>query len=312
MAHAQIQEILFVTNSLVSLSNDLAALVDQVSTSVVAVHARRRFHSSGVHWSPGVVVTAEHAIHHEEDIVVTTGTGEKLAAELAGRDPGTDLAVLRVKGLAVPVVAKRDDQEYRPGNLVAAIGRNKESVNASLGVISSLAGASQSSRGGKLDQVIRVDLDLHPASCGGAIVDASGKLIGIATPALSRVAIFAVPNATIERVVKVLLQHGRLVHGYLGAGLQPIALPEHLRKSLGITAASGLMTVSVDEEGPAAKAGLALGDILLELNGEPVQRPDRVRPLLAELIGKTIPVRILRGGAVAQLELTVAERPGKG
>ena len=298
-------------NSLAALSNDLASVVEQVSASVVAVHARRRFHSSGVHWSPGVVVTAEHAIHHEEDIVVTTSTGEKLTAELAGKDPGSDLAVLRVKGLAVPVTTKRDDKEYRVGNLVLAVGRNKESVNASLGVVSSLAGASQSARGGKLDQVIRLDLALHPASCGGAVVDASGKLIGIATPALSRVAIFAVPNATVDRVVKALLQHGRLQQGYLGAGLQPISLPEHLIKSLGLTASSGLMTVSVDQEGPAVKAGLVLGDILLELNGEPVQRPERVRPLLAELIGKTIPVRILRAGAFATLELTVTERPGR-
>lgn len=299
-------------NSLASFSNELAALVDQCSLPVVAVHARRRFHSSGVHWSTGVVVTAEHAIHHEEDIFVTTGSGERLAAELAGRDPGTDLAVLRVKSLAVPVASKRDDTEYRAGNLVVAIGRNKESANASLGVLSSLAGTSQSSRGGRLDQVIRLDVDLHPASCGGAVVDASGKLIGIATPALSRVAIFAVPNATVDRVVKALLQHGRLPHGYLGAGLQPIALPAHLTKSLGITTSSGLMTVSVDEEGPAAKAGLALGDILLELNGQAVERPERVRPLLAELIGKAIPVRILRGGTVVQLELTVAEKPGRG
>jgi S1-C subfamily serine protease len=198
----KVKEIFSMANSLASLSNDLASLVEQASASVVAVHARRRFHSSGVHWSPEVVVTAEHTIHHEEDIFVTTSTGEKLAAELAGKDPGTDVAVLRVKGLAVPMISKRDDQEYRVGNLVLAVGRNKESVNASLGVLSSLAGASQSARGGKLDQVIRLDLALHPASCGGAVVDATGKLIGIATPALSRVAIFAVPNATIDRVVK--------------------------------------------------------------------------------------------------------------
>jgi S1-C subfamily serine protease len=142
-------------------------------------------------------------------------------------------------------------------------------------------------------------------------VDASGEVMGIATPALSRVAIFAVPNTTVDRVVQALLQHGRLQQGYLGAGLQPISLPEHLIKSLGITSSSGLMTVSVDEDGPAAKAGLVLGDVLLELNGQPVQRPERLRPLLAEFIGKTIPVRILRGGALAQLELTVTERPAR-
>jgi S1-C subfamily serine protease len=298
-------------NPLTILSNDIASLVEQSSASVVAVHARRRFHSSGVHWSSGVVVTAEHTIHHDDDIVVTTGAGEKLAAELVGRDAGTDLAVLRVKDLKIPTAPRRADTAYRPGNLVLAIGRNKESSNASLGVLSSLAGPSQSARGGKLDQVIRVDLDLHPASSGGAIVDTEGNLIGIATPALSRVAVFAVPNATVDRVVTALLAHGRVRQGYLGAGLQPIALPEHLTKSLGINATSGLMTVSVDQDGPAGKAGLLIGDVVLELNGQPVQRPDRVRPILAELVGKTVPVRILRGGAIATLELTVTEKPGR-
>jgi S1-C subfamily serine protease len=298
-------------NSLTAFSNELASLVEQSSAPVVGVHARRRFPSSGVHWSTGVVVTAEHTIHHDDDIVVTTGSGEKLAAELVGRDAGTDLAVLRVKDLKIATAVRRTDTAYRPGNLVVAIGRNKESSNASLGVLSSLAGPSQSARGGKLDQVIRVDLDLHPASSGGAVVDTEGKLIGIATPALSRVAVFAVPNATVDRIVTALLAHGRVRQGYLGAGLQPIALPEHLTKSLGINAASGLIVVSVDQDGPAGKAGLLIGDVVLELNGQSVHRPDRVRPILAELVDKTIPLRILRGGVLATLELTVGEKPGR-
>ena len=156
-----------------------------------------------------------------------------------------------------------------------------------------LAGASQSARGGKLDQVIRVDIDLHPASSGGAIVDTAGKLIGIATPALSRVAVFAIPNATVDRVVTALLAHGRVRQGYLGAGLQPIALPEHLTKSLGINASSGLMTVSVDEGGPAGKAGLLIGDVLLEFwNGQPVQKAgSRAAHCWQSWLGKAIPVR---------------------
>src|ERR1700722_14566284 len=231
------------TSSLVSLSNDLAALVETSAASVVAVHGRPRFNSSGVHWSPEVVITAEHTLRHDDGVVVTTGAGDRLPAEVVGRDPGTDLAVLRVKGLTIPTVSKLEDSTYRPGSLIVAIGRNKDSANAALGVISSLAGSSQTWRGGKLDQVIRLDLALHPVASGGAVVDASGKLIGIATPVLSRVAVFAVPNATAERVVQALLAHGRIPQGYLGAGLQPIGLPEHLTEGLGLTAAGGLMTV---------------------------------------------------------------------
>jgi S1-C subfamily serine protease len=298
-------------SSLVSLSNELASLVESSAAPVVAVHGRPRFNSSGVHWSPGIVVTAEHTLRQDDDIVVRTGAGDELRAEVAGRDPGTDLAVLRVKDLTIPTAPKSEDSGHRPGNLIVAIGRNKNSANAALGVISSLGGPSQTWRGGKLDQVIRLDLALHPVASGGAVVDSSGKLIGIATPILSRAAVFAVPNATVERVVQALLEHGRLPQGYLGAGLQPIRLPEHLTKSLGLAIGGGLMTVSVDQNAPAGKAGLMIGDVLFELNNQFVDRPEAVRPLLAEAVGKTISARILRGGKLVNLEIAVAERPGR-
>jgi S1-C subfamily serine protease len=298
-------------SSLVSLSNELASVVERSAVAVVAVHARPRFNSSGVHWSPGLVVTAEHTVRDDEDVFVTTSTGEKFAAEVAGRDPGTDLAVLRVKDLSIPVAPRVEEGGYRPGHLVLAVGRNKESANASLGVIGSIGGPSQTWRGGKLDEVIRLDLSLHPVASGAAIVDAAGKLIGIGTPALSRAAVFAVPHATVERVVRALVAHGRIPQGYLGAGLQPISLPEHLTKGLGLSASAGLMTVSVDQEAPAGKAGLLIGDVLLELGGQAVQRPESVRPLLAEAVGKTLAARILRGGVLVNLEITVAERQGR-
>jgi len=296
---------------LVSLSNELASLVESSAAPVVAVHGRPRFNSSGVHWSAGIVVTAEHTLRHDDDIVVRTGTGDELRAEIAGRDPGTDLAVLRVKDLTIPTAPKSEDSGHRPGDLIVAVGRNKNSANAALGVISSLGAASQTWRGGKLDQVIRLDLALHPVASGGAVVNSSGKLIGIATPILSRAAVFAVPNATVERVVQALLAHGRLPQGYLGAGLQPIRLPEHLTKGLGLAIGGGLMTVSVDQNAPAGKAGLMIGDVLLELNGQFVDRPEAVRPLLAESVGKTISARILRGGKLVNLEIAVAERQGR-
>jgi S1-C subfamily serine protease len=298
-------------SSLVSFSNELAALVESSAASVVAVHGRPRFNSSGVHWSPGVVVTAEHTVRQDEGIFVTAGDGKRLAAEVAGRDPGTDLAVLRVTDLAIPVAIKSEDSGHRPGGLIVVTGRNQDRAHAGLGVIGSVGEPSQTWRGGKLDQVIRLDIELHPVGAGGAVVDASGKLIGIATPVLSRVAVFAVPNATVERVVQALLAHGRMPQGYLGAGLQPIRLPQHLIESLGLKAASGLMTVSVDQDAPAGKAGLTIGDVLLELNGQLVDRPEAVRPLLAEAVGKTISARILRGGKLVNLEISVTERPRK-
>jgi S1-C subfamily serine protease len=296
-------------SSLASLSNDLAELVEKSAASVVAVHGRPRFNSSGVHWSPGVVVTAEHTLRHDDGIFVTTGAGDKLAAEVAGRDPGTDLAVLRVKDLTVPTVEQAGRSSPRPGDLIVAIGRNRESAHAALGIVSSLGGPSQTWRGGKLDQVIRLDVGLHPVAAGSAVVDSAGRLIGMATPVLSRAAAFAVPHTTVERVVQALLAHGRLPQGYLGAGLQPIPLPEHLTKGLGLTASGGLMTVSVDQDSPAGKAGLTIGDVLLELNGQTVERPETVRPLLADMVGKTVAARVLRGGQLMNLQIAVAERP---
>jgi S1-C subfamily serine protease len=298
-------------SSLVSLSNDFASVVEQTAAAVVAVHSRPRFNSSGVHWSPGIVVVAEHTLRHEENISVSTGTGEELAAEVVGRDPGTDLAVLRAKDLTVPIAARLEGGGYRSGNLVLAVGRKDEGVHASIGVIASIAGPSQTSRGGKLDEVIRLDLSLHPVASGAAIVDAAGKVIGIGTPALSTVAVFAVPNATVERVVRTLVAHGRIPQGYLGAGLQPISLPEHLIKSLGLTAASGLMTVSVDQDAPAGKAGLFIGDVLVDLDGQPVRRPEGIRSLLSEAVGKTLSARVVRGGVLVNLEIRVAERRGR-
>ena len=130
------------TDSLISFSNEIADLVERTAASVVAVHGRRRFNSSGVHWSPGVIVTADHTLRADEGIVITTGSGEEFAAEIAGRDPGTDLAVLRVAGLdpnsVVPAAARNGAATYRPGDLAVAVGRNQQSANASLGVIASL------------------------------------------------------------------------------------------------------------------------------------------------------------------------------
>ncbi len=296
-------------SSLLSLSNELAALVDKSAAPVVAVHGRPRFNSSGVHWSHGVVVTAEHTLRHDDDIFITTGGGDRLPAEVAGRDSGTDIAVLRVKDLTIPTAQQTERSAPRPGDLIVAIGRNRESANAAVGIISSLSGPSQTWRGGKLDQVIRLDVTLHPVASGSAVVDSAGKLVGMATPVLSRAAVFAVPQTTVERVVQALLKHGRLPQGYLGAGLQPIPLPEHLTKGLGMTASGGLMTVSVDQDAPAGRAGLTIGDVLLDLNGQVVERPETVRPLLAEMVGKTVSARILRGGQLLTLEIAVAERP---
>ena len=301
-------------NSLIALSEQIASTVEQAAQSIVSVHARPRFDSSGVHWSPEIVVTADHALRRDEGIRVTAPDGSKLEAELVGRDPGTDLAVLRVKGLGIPVAQKEENPATMiPGGLVLAVGRSKDSAVAAFGVISNISGLSQTWRGGRLDQVVRLDLSLHPAGAGGAVVGASGKLIGVATPALSRVSVFAIPLSTVTRVTESLLAHGRVPRGYLGVGLQPIAIPEHLRSKLNLAGSTGLIAITVEHDGPAGRAGMSIGDVLLELSGRAMQRTENVQEVLSsESVGKKIAARILRGGNPMEFEITIAERPRRG
>jgi S1-C subfamily serine protease len=300
------------SNPLVSFSEQLVSTVEHAGQSIVAIHARPRFDSSGVHWSPGVVVTADHTIRRDQDIRITASNGSSLSAELVGRDPGTDLAVLRVKDLAVPI-AEKADKTPSPGSVILAVGRSKDSVSAAFGVLSSVSGSSRTWRGGRLDQVVRLDVALHPGASGGAVVDAAGELIGIATPALSRVSVFAVPVATVNRVVETLLAHGRIPRGYLGIGLQPIPIPEHLKTKLNLGTSTGLIAISVDPDGPAGRAGIMIGDVLLELGGRAIQQPEDVQEVLdAGSVGKKLTTRILRGGNAIEVELTADERPRKG
>jgi S1-C subfamily serine protease len=301
------------TNPLTSFSEQLTSTIAQAGQATVAIHARPRFNSSGVHWSPGVVVTADHTIRRDEDIRITTSDGSAHNAELAGRDPGTDLAVLRVKDLGVPVAARAEQANLQPGSVVLAVGRFKDSASAAFGLIGSISGPSQTWRGGRLDQVLRLDIALHPGASGGAVVNTEGRLVGIATAALSRVSTFAIPISTVARVAEKLLAHGRIPRGYLGVGLQPIAIPEHLKTGLNLSASTALIAISVDPDAAAGRAGIVIGDILIELGGRVTHRPEIVQEVLdPDSIGKKLTARILRGGSTMEVQITIGERPRKG
>ena len=291
----------FMANELSVLSSELADVVGKVGKSVVAVDARPRFGSSGVFWRPGIVVTAEHTIRREEEIVVTLPDGAKAQATVAGSDPGTDLAVLKVDGHTgdPPAVAAGDPA---PGNLALSIGRSPDSgVNASMGIVSAVSGSWRTWRGGRLDRYIRLDLTLYPASSGGLVVNTSGEAIGIATSALSRIAGLAIPASTVDRVVDEILSHGRVARGYLGVGLQPVELPDHQK---------GLIVLSLQPEGPAAQAGVLIGDVLVSLGGAAVNDTDDIQAVLERYaVGQTIPAGLVRGGAALGIGVAIGERP---
>lgn len=287
-------------NQLAALSDEIAAAVAGAARNVVAVHARPRLSSSGVFWRPGVIVTAEHTVRREEEITVTLADGTNVAATLAGSDSGTDLAVLKIEGTTqtpgptTPAPA--------PGTLALTIGRSQDSgPNATLGIISACSGEWRSWRGGRLDHYLRLDLTVYPGSDGGAVINTDGETIGIATSALSRIAALAIPAVTVDRVVDEILARGHVMRGYLGLGLQPVELPDHHK---------GLIVLSLESKGPAARAGIMIGDIVVQLSGKPVEDTDDIQLALeGRSVGQSVAVDILRGGESRQIAVTIAERP---
>jgi serine protease DegQ len=291
---------------LAGLSQDLSATVEQVGRSVVAINARRRIPSSGVVWRPGVVVAASHTISRDEDITVVLASARSAAATLAGRDPTTDLAVLRLEEAAVPPVERGQDGDLQVGRLVLALGRPGPGITASLGIISAVGGEWRTWQGGRVDRFVRLDLAIYDGFSGGPLVEAGGKVLGLNTSGLSRAMALALPVSTVDRVTDQLLASGRVSRGYLGLAVQPVRLPE----PLGL----GLVVVKLEAGGPAEKAGVLLGDILTALDGRELSDPgDILGALGSERVGTAIQLQLLRGGEPRTLQATVGERPtGRG
>jgi S1-C subfamily serine protease len=296
--------------TLLSFSNDLAAAVEHAARSIVAVHARPRLPSTGLHWRPGVVVTADHTVRVEEEIRVAWADGRSARAALVGRDPGTDLAVLRISETDWPVADVGDGAMLRIGHVVLAIGHGPR---ASWGVVSALGGALRTWRGGEVDRFVRADLVLYPGFSGGPLVDAAGKVAGLVTSGLSRRLELAVPASTVSRVVDELVATGRISRGYLGLGLQPVDLPASFRVSAPGAREHALIVVNVEEDGPAARAGVMLGDLLMALESVPLRDPDDVqRAIAGQRPGTAVSVSLIRGGMPLELAVTLGERPSRG
>jgi S1-C subfamily serine protease len=292
--------------NLSALSAELVAAVEQSSPMVVAVQGRGRTPASGVVWREGVIVTSEHALRQDEEVAVTLPDGQGATARLAGRDPGTDLAVLRFAGSFAP--APQEAQSPKAGQVILALGRSPNSgVNAAMGIVSAVSGPWRTWRGGQMDAYLRLDVRLFPGSSGGPVITTGGSVIGVSTGVLSRVAPLAVPVATVNRVVDDILAKGRVSRGFLGVGLQPVRVPEPLRSHAG--ASAGVIVLSVEPDGPADRAGVVIGDVLLVLNGRAVEDIEDVQAALdGQVIGKNIAVRLLRGGQPVSIEITVGER----
>ncbi len=296
-------------NLLAALSESMANAVEKAGAATVLVDGRRRMPASGIAFAADLVLTADHAIEREEDIPVGLPDGSQLAARLAGRDPGSDLAVLRLPS-AVAAVAETAPQEARIGQLVLALGRpTPEGIQASLGVISAVGGPVRTGRGGLLERYLRTDAIPYPGFSGGPLVDTAGRVVGLNTSGLARGASLAIPAGLAWQIAESLARHGSVRRGYLGVRSQPVAIPPAQQKALGRQQASGLLLVSVEENSPAEAGGLMVGDILTGLAGQPLTDPDELLArLTGEVVGQATPVEVLRGGQPTLITVTIGER----
>jgi S1-C subfamily serine protease len=297
------------TQVLRELSNGLAATVETAGSGVVRVEARRRLPASGIVWSSdGVVVTAHHVVEYDENINVGTPGGETVPATLVGRDPTTDLAVLRVDSADLTPPTWAEPEGLSVGHLVLGLGRPGRTAQATLGIVSALGEGWRTPAGGRVEPYLQTDLVMYPGFSGGPLVDVAGAVLGLNTSALLRGISLAVPTPTVRQVVETLLAHGRVRRGYLGVGAQPVRLPAALAESLGQE--TGLLLISVEPGGPADGAGLTLGDTIVALDGQPVRHMDELLALLGgDRVGASVPIGIVRGGQSQELAVTIGERP---
>ncbi len=290
------------------LSNDLSETVAKAGGSVVRVEGRRRLAASGFVWSTdGIVVTANHVLERDDNLKVGLPDGESVDAELVGRDSTTDLAALRadVAGAGPPALTEPDG--LRVGNFALALGRPGRTVQATLGIVSALGEDWRTRAGGHIDRYLQTDVVMYPGFSGGPLVDALGNVAGLNTSALTRSVTVSVPVPTIRQVVETLVAYGKIRRGFLGVGAQVVKLPEGPEGQT--DQETGLLVVSVDKKSPAQEGGILMGDTIVALDREPVrQLDDLLSRLTADSVGKAIPIRIVRGGEVQEVTVTVGER----
>ena len=282
-------------SALAALSNETASTVERVAKSVVAVEARARLGSTGFFVHPTLILTADHALESDDVEIVREG-GRAERAAIAGRDPSTDIALLRVEAPGEPLEFAHADA-LRVGAIALAVARDDDGdVAASMGVVSAVGPAWRTWHGGEIDRFVRPDLSLYARFSGSPLVDVAGRVLGLNTGGLSRRQTLTVPAATILRVTAALHERGgRLPRGYLGVALQ------------GVT--GGAIVLGVEPGSPADRGGLIVGDVITGIGGSPVADADDVhRQLGTETVGKTLALAILRGGAARELQVTVGER----
>lgn len=311
------------------LSDAMAQAVEAVSPSIVQVNARRRLPATGIVWSAdGVIITAHHIVERDENITITLHDGTSHDAILIGRDPQNDIAVLKVDAELTPA-NWGENSDLKIGNLILALGRPSEQIQATLGVVSALISNPEKSkhhehhkhhehrrrrkRGGRRmwqvlsDGYVQTDVVMYPGFSGGPLISGDGAVHGLNTSGFGHGVSITVPVATIRNTVNILQQHGKMKKGYLGVGLQAARLSESITKEL--EQGTGLLIVSIENDSPADKSGLLVGDIIVTFDGEAIEQLDELLAMLnGERIDKKVSTQIVRGGQLQELSVTIGEK----
>ena len=291
---------------LAQFSNVLAARVEATKHVIVAIRLAHERHVTGTVWQSNVIVASEQSLPRRDEFKVVTADGAVLTARTAGRDPGTNIAILRLaEAIGSPSIAT---SEVRAGAIALAIGADETGgASARLGIVNLTGAEWHSSRGGLIDRRIVLDLRLARCEEGGPVFDAVGGYLGMSTFG-PRGQVLVIPAATIERIVPLLLKDGRIARGWLGVALQAVAVPDALRETA--DEASGLMVMSVVDGGPAAHAGIVAGDIILNVDGTSTHRFRKIAKHFGpDSIGQKVDLRLIRSGTVITVQTSIAERP---
>jgi S1-C subfamily serine protease len=295
----------FSLDALAQLSNAISARTEAARNAVVAVRVSEGRHLTGTVWQSDIVVVSEQALPRNDEFELLAPGGLSLAAKLAGRDPSTNIAILKTAGpITAPAFVAA---EAHMGTLALAIGADGAgSASARLGMVNLVGGEWHSRRGGLIDRRIALDIRLSHREEGGPVFDAAGGCLGISTFG-PRGQVIVIPSATLARVVPQLVKDGHISRGWLGVALHAVAVPDALRESA--EESSGMMVMSVVENGPAAQAGIVAGDIILSVDGISAHRFRRIaRYFGGDSIGRRADIRLIRGGAVITVQTTIAER----
>ena len=296
-------------NFLSAFSESLVEAVAKAGESTVLVNARRRIPASGIVYDADLILTADHVVERDDDISVLLADGTSASATIAGRDPGNDLAMLRLENIKL-TPAKKTKQGVKVGQVVIALGRpSQEGIEASLGIISAIGGPAKTWRGGMLERYIRTDVVPFPGFSGGPLIDAEGRVVGLNTSGLAHGAAITIPAELAWAGADSLVKHGYIKRGYLGIRSQQVEISVELRKALDNQQEAGLLLVAVEKNSPAEAGGLLVGDILVAIDGHPTSdHNDLMLQLGGRTVGESVPVQILRGGIPKQLSVQVGER----